>query len=103
VVTGTPSPGAPAGSTPAPNSSDGGDVLHSADRAGGIPAWPWTAVLFVVILIAGVWRFRSWLIGLLENVVVMGRSGADLETELLHHETSPPPSDPEASSVPEDY
>lgn len=28
--------------------------------------------------------------GVLENVVVFGKSGADLETELLHHQTSPP-------------
>lgn len=27
--------------------------------------------------------------GVLENVVILGKSGADLETELLHHETSP--------------
>lgn len=27
--------------------------------------------------------------GVLENVEVLGRSGADLETELLHHEASP--------------
>ena len=27
--------------------------------------------------------------GVFENVEVLGRSGADLETELLHHETSP--------------
>ncbi len=26
--------------------------------------------------------------GVFENVVVLGRSGADLETELLHHQTS---------------
>ena len=27
--------------------------------------------------------------GVLENVEVLGKSGADLETELLHHQTSP--------------
>ena len=27
--------------------------------------------------------------GVVENVEVMGMSGADLETELLHHETPP--------------
>jgi hypothetical protein len=27
--------------------------------------------------------------GVFENVEVLGRSGADLETELLHHETTP--------------
>ena len=28
--------------------------------------------------------------GVVENVEVLGKSGADLETELLHHETGPP-------------
>jgi hypothetical protein len=79
--------------------------LQAADHTDGIPRWPWIALLVVVILITGTWRFRSWLIGVLENVVVMGRSGADLETELLHHETSPPgpPHDPGAGAEPEDY
>jgi hypothetical protein len=52
------------------------------------------------VLIAATWRFRSWLMGVFENVVVLGRSGADLEselfhleTELLHHETSEQPGD----------
>jgi hypothetical protein len=31
--------------------------------------------------------------GVFENVEVLGRSGADLETELLHHEASPQATD----------
>jgi len=34
------------------------------------------------------WRFRSWLVGVFENVEVMGMSGADLETELMPHQTN---------------
>ena len=40
--------------------------------------------------------------GVFENVEVLGTSGADIETELLHHQASPPPqpeaplADPEA-------
>lgn len=29
--------------------------------------------------------------GVFENVEVLGTSGADIETELLHHQASPPP------------
>ena len=43
--------------------------------------------------------------GVFENVVVLGHSGADLETELLHletellhPETSPPGTEPEAAT-----
>jgi hypothetical protein len=46
-----------------------------------------------VVLIAAAWRFRSWLMGVFENVVVLGRSGADIETELFHHQESPPSSE----------
>jgi hypothetical protein len=76
--------------------------LQSAGSTNLFSGWPWIGVLFVLILIAAAWRFRSGLIGVLENVVVMGRSGADLETELLHHEPAPeepeadPPVEPEA-------
>jgi len=49
-------------------------------------------VLLAVATIATIaaWRFRSWLMGVFENVEVMGRSGADLENELLHHQASHP-------------
>jgi hypothetical protein len=50
-------------------------------------------------VIAAAWRFRSWLMGVFENVVVLGRSGADLETELLHHQTADPPANPEAETI----
>ena len=33
--------------------------------------------------------------GVFENVEVLGKSGADLETELLHHETSPEAAGPD--------
>jgi hypothetical protein len=48
-----------------------------------------TAFLLLLVLTAGAWRFRSWLMGVFENVEVLGKSGADLETELLHHQASP--------------
>ena len=57
-------------------------------------------MLLLVVVFAAIWRFRSWLVGVFENVEVMGHSGADLEAELLHHETNhqaadeqPPPED----------
>jgi hypothetical protein len=37
--------------------------------------------------------------GVLENVVVLGRSGADLESEWLHHQTSPPVADANYTST----
>jgi hypothetical protein len=36
--------------------------------------------------------------GVFENVEVLGKSGADLESELLHHESSPPAIDEDAQS-----
>jgi hypothetical protein len=48
----------------------------------------WTGLLLVGFLIAAVWRFRSWLMGVFENVEILGTSGADVESELLHHQTS---------------
>jgi hypothetical protein len=43
----------------------------------------------LAVLIVAAWRSRSWLVGVFENVEVLGVSGADLETELLHHEPGP--------------
>ena len=40
--------------------------------------------------------------GVFENVEVLGRSGADLETELLHHETSPEAADVADASSPDE-
>jgi hypothetical protein len=61
-------------------------------------------LLAISVLVAAAWRFRSWLMGVFENVEVLGRSGADLETELLHHEASPEAAeaDPQPPIVPED-
>ncbi len=84
----TASPGAP---PPAGNGGGGSSTFQAADRAGTIPVWPWTLLLFLLVVMAAAWRFRSWLMGVLENVVVLGRSGADLETQLLHHQPSPLP------------
>jgi hypothetical protein len=65
----------------------GANAPRPAGRTVGVYGWPLTFVLLVLVLIAAVWRFRSWLMGVFENVEVLGKSGADLETELLHHET----------------
>jgi hypothetical protein len=62
--------------------------MQPAGHTGGISAWPWSVVLLAAILIVGTWRFRSWIMGVFENVVILGRSGADLETELLYHEAN---------------
>jgi hypothetical protein len=64
-----------------------------------MPGWPWTGLLLVVlVLVAAGWRFRSWLMGVFENVEVLGTSGADLETELLHHQTEAETSQPSGHS-----
>ena len=66
----------------------------------------WPLVLLVVFLVAigSVWRYRSWLVGVFENVEVMGKSGADLETELLHHdEDAAEGSDAESKPPIEEY
>lgn len=83
---GTPSGTASPGSAPAGSGGGDSNGVRTAARSGGILGGPWTAVLLFLVLAAAVWRFRSWLMGVLENVVVLGRSGADLETELLHHQ-----------------
>src|SRR5262245_10065973 len=91
VSGGTPGPVASPSSTPPGGAGGGGpNPLQPAGGSGGIVGWPWTGLLFLLVLIVAAWRFRSWLMGVFENVVVLGKSGADLETELLHHETSPP-------------
>ena len=61
------------------------------------------ALLLLVLPIAAAWRFRSWLVGVFENVEVLGKSGADLETELLHHEESAPDGDAGAPPPIEEY
>ena len=73
-------------------------MLQSAGSTNLFSGWPWIGVVLFLIVIAAAWRFRSDLIGVLENVVVMGHSGADLETELLHHEPAPSEADPPAES-----
>ncbi|HET9782872.1 MAG TPA: hypothetical protein VFR33_13960 [Candidatus Dormibacteraeota bacterium] len=73
--------------------------MQTAARSGGVPAWPWTGVLLFLALAAALWRFRSWLMGVFENVVVLGRSGADLETELLHHQPAHEDSGPVYTST----
>lgn len=90
--TGTPTPTAPQASAPRGTTGSGGgvDALQPVGRTGGAIDWPWTGLLLLLVLMVVAWRFRSWLMGVFENVVVLGKSGADLETELLHHETSPP-------------
>jgi hypothetical protein len=91
---GTASPTPSPGSVPEGGGGGGSNDFQPAGHTGGISAWPWTAVLLLVALIAAGWRFRSWLMGVFENVEVLGRSGADLETELLHHDASPRAADP---------
>ena len=82
-----PSPGAP----PLAGSDGGGpNAFQPTGSTGAIPGWPWIALLALVLVIAAAWRFRSWLMGVFENVEVLGKSGADLESELLQHESSPP-------------
>ncbi len=95
AITRTPSPSSPGSASPHVDSGGTGAV-KTADRAGRFAPWPWIGAALLVVVIAGAWRFRSWLMGVFENVEVLGRSGADLETELLHHETSPE-GEPEAS------
>jgi len=88
AVRGTASP-----SSAPPGSSVGGgpsDVEPAAGNTGGLPGWPWVAVLLLVLPLVADWRFRSWLVGVFENVEVLGKSGADLETELLHHDEASP-------------
>ena len=68
-------------------------------RSTNVLVWPGTGLLILVGLIAAAWRYRSWLMGVFENVDVLGRSGADLENELLHTFEAPddaPPVEPEA-------
>lgn len=80
--------------------------MPPAARSGGISGWPWIGLVPLAILAGAAWWFRSWLVGVLENIVVLGKSGADLEVELLHHETGPdapgaiqaPPLHPSAGS-----
>ena len=67
--------------------------MQPAAHAGGVSISPWFALLLLVFPIAAAWRFRSWLVGVFENVEVLGKSGADLETELLNHEEGPPEGD----------
>lgn len=82
----SPSPGsAPSGGT----GGDGSKDFQPVGRTAGIPAWPWLVLLVLLVLVTAAWRSRSWLMGVFENVEVLGRSGADLETELLHHQASP--------------
>ena len=87
MVGGTPSPSAPPGSAP-PGPAGGGGTsgLQGPSGAHGFVVWPWAGIVFIVGAVAVGWRYRSWLMGVFENVEVMGLSGADLETELLHHE-----------------
>jgi hypothetical protein len=73
-----------------PSGGPGGSKnVEPEGPAGGSPPWTWAVVLLLPILIASAWRYRSWLMGVFENVEVLGTSGADLEAELLHHEVSP--------------
>ena len=53
----------------------------------------WIALVAVLVLIAAA---RSWIMGVFENTEVLGVSGADLESELLNHESSPPGIDTKA-------
>ena len=100
VISGTPSPTAPAGSSPPPGSgARGPDAAQPSRGSGAIFVWPWIVLLVPLALIAAGWRYRSWLIGVLENVVVLGKSGADLETELLH--TFEAPEDAETETTPQ--
>ena len=101
VIGGTDSPAASPGSAPPPGAGgDDAGALQPTGRTGGIPGWPWTVLFFVIFLITLVWRFRSWLVGVFENVEVLGVSGADLETELLQHEASPEPPSVDAVADP---
>ena len=73
--------------------------MRSSGRSANVLVWPGTGLLVLVGLVAAAWRYRSWLMGVFENVNVLGRSGADLENELLHTFEAPenaPPEDPEA-------
>lgn len=89
ATSGTPSPTASPGAPPVGGGGSGSSTFQAADRAGSIRVWPWTLLLVLLVVTAAAWRFRSWLMGVFENVVVLGRSGADLETQLLHHQASP--------------
>jgi hypothetical protein len=92
----SPSPGAhspdasPGGPPPGGISGSGPNAFEPTGSTGVIQGWPWIALIAFLAVIGAAWRFRSWLIGVFENVEVLGRSGADLEAELLHHESSPP-------------
>ena len=77
--------------------------MQPSGHTGGIPGWPWIGLLLLIVPVAAAWRFRSWLMGVFENVEVLGKSGADLETDLLHHESSPPEPDAEVPPPIEEY
>jgi hypothetical protein len=85
---GTPSPAASPSAAP-PAGGSGPDTTKTAGLTQPIPIWPFVVVLVFAVAIVSVWRYRSWLVGVFENVEVMGKSGADLETELLHHDENP--------------
>src|SRR5262245_9871393 len=88
AITGTPSPTTRGSASPSAGAG-GSSPVHTTDPAAGFSAWPWIGLVLLALLIGATWRFRSWLMGVFENVEVMGKSGADLESELLHHEASP--------------
>ena len=101
AVGGTPSPAAPpSAAPPGATGGGGGNTSQPSGRTAGVIGWPATVLLLVLIVVAVAWRFRSWLMGVFENVEVLGRSGADLEAELLQHAVSPadavPAAEPEA-------
>jgi len=101
-IEGSPSPSAsPGGAPPGAAAGGGSNTSQRGGDSGRFSAWPWVGLLLSAVVAGTVWRFRSWLMGVFENVEVMGRSGADLETELLHHETSDVPEAAEGQADPE--
>jgi hypothetical protein len=98
TIGGTHSPDASPGAPPPAGTDGEPNAFQPTGNTGEIRGWPWIALVALLVLITAAWRFRSWLVGVFENVEVLGRSGADLESELLHHESSSPAIDEDAQS-----